>query len=123
MELVADRIRIRQVLINVVANAVKFTEKGGVTLCAIRHPEEHMLRLQVRDTGIGIPQNKLELIFESFSQVDTSTTRKTGGTGLGLPISRRLVEMHGGRMWAESTNIPGKGSVFTIELPFEAKNY
>jgi signal transduction histidine kinase len=60
------------------------------------------------------------MVFESFSQVDTSTTRKAGGTGLGLPISRRLVEMHGGRLWAESTGKPGEGSAFIVELPFEA---
>ncbi|HID84738.1 MAG TPA: ATP-binding protein [Anaerolineales bacterium] len=58
-----------------------------------------------------------EYIFEAFSQVDTSTTRKVGGTGLGLPISRRLAEMHGGRLWAESTGVPGEGSVFYLELP------
>jgi signal transduction histidine kinase len=120
INLVADRVRIRQVLINVVANAVKFTEKGGITLCVIQLPDERKLHLQIRDTGIGIPTDKLELIFESFSQVDTSTTRKAGGTGLGLPISRRLVEMHGGRLWAESSGVPGQGSVFNIELPFEA---
>jgi signal transduction histidine kinase len=120
MNLVADRVRIRQVLINVVANAVKFTEKGGITLCVVQYPEERKLHLQIRDTGIGIPPDKLETVFESFSQVDTSTTRKAGGTGLGLPISRRLVEMHGGRLWAESSGINGQGSVFIIELPFEA---
>ncbi|RPJ44654.1 MAG: ATP-binding protein, partial [Chloroflexi bacterium] len=98
----------------------KFTEKGGITLCAVQYSEERKLHLQIRDTGIGVPANKLEHIFESFSQVDTSTTRKAGGTGLGLPISRRLVEMHGGRLWAESTGINGQGSVFNIELPFEA---
>lgn len=120
MNLIADRVRIRQVLINVVANAVKFTEKGGITLCATQFPEEQRLLLQIRDTGIGIPKEKLETIFDSFSQVDTSTTRKAGGTGLGLPISRRLVEMHGGRLWAESAGAVNQGSVFYIELPFDA---
>ncbi len=121
--LVADRVRIRQVLINVVANAVKFTEKGGITLCAVQFPEEQKLRLEIKDTGIGIPTNKLENIFDSFSQVDTSTTRKAGGTGLGLPISRRLVEMHGGRLWAESQGAVGQGSVFVIELPFDCSKH
>ncbi len=123
MILVADRVRIRQVLINVVANAVKFTEKGGITLCVMQFPEEQKIHLQIRDTGIGIPKDKLEAIFDSFSQVDTSTTRKAGGTGLGLPISRKLVEMHGGRLWAESTGSGGTGSIFTIELPFDASKH
>jgi signal transduction histidine kinase len=120
MDLIADRIRIRQVMINIVSNAVKFTERGGITIRVVQNPEERKLHLVVQDTGIGIPPDKLEMIFESFSQVDTSTTRKVGGTGLGLPISRRLVEMHGGRLWAESTGKPGEGSAFNIELPFEA---
>jgi signal transduction histidine kinase len=77
--------------------------------------------ITVRDTGLGIPATHLESIFQEFTQVDTSTTRKVGGTGLGLPISRRLIEMHGGRLWAESTGIPGEGSTFYIELPLEAR--
>ena len=76
--------------------------------------------ITVKDTGIGIPADKLEAIFQEFTQVDTSTTRKAGGTGLGLPISRRLVEMHGGRLWAESTGVDGEGSTFFVELPIEA---
>ncbi len=115
LELDADRIRLRQVLINVVGNAVKFTETGGITIGAKRDGEN--LLIQVRDTGIGIPADKLESVFEAFSQVDSSTTRKSGGTGLGLPISRRLIEMHGGRLWAESRGLPGEGTVFNIELP------
>jgi len=63
----------------------------------------------------------LEKIFQEFSQVDSTTTRKAGGTGLGLPISRKLVEMHGGRMWAESANVPGEGSTFYVEIPVEAQ--
>ena len=77
--------------------------------------------ITVKDTGIGIPPDKLEAVFQEFTQVDTSTTRKAGGTGLGLPISRRLVEMHGGRLWAESTGIEGEGSTFFVELPVEAR--
>jgi signal transduction histidine kinase len=76
--------------------------------------------ITVKDTGIGIAPNQLESIFQEFAQVDTSATRKVGGTGLGLPISRRLVEMHGGRLWAESTGIGGEGSTFHVELPLEA---
>ncbi|HZM24215.1 MAG TPA: ATP-binding protein, partial [Anaerolineales bacterium] len=65
--------------------------------------------------------DQLEDVFQEFSQVDTSTTRKVGGTGLGLPISRRLVEMHGGRLWAESTGVNGEGSTFFVEMPLEAR--
>jgi signal transduction histidine kinase len=75
--------------------------------------------MKFADTGIGIPPDKLEMIFEAFSQVDSTTTRKMGGTGLGLPISRRLVEMHGGKLWAESTGVPGEGSVFILQLPIQ----
>jgi signal transduction histidine kinase len=77
--------------------------------------------ISVTDTGLGIPPEKLEAVFQEFIQVDTSSTRKVGGTGLGLPISRRLVEMHGGRLWAESTGIAGEGSVFYVEMPVEAR--
>ena len=77
--------------------------------------------IKVRDNGIGIPPAHLESIFQEFTQVDTSTTRKVGGTGLGLPISRKLIEMHGGRIWAESSGIPGEGSILFVELPLEAQ--
>jgi PAS domain S-box-containing protein len=117
VELLADRVRLRQVMINLIGNAIKFTEQGGITLQAARH--DGKVHIAVRDTGLGIPPNKLDLIFEAFSQVDTSTTRKAGGTGLGLPISRRLIELHGGHLWAESTGVPGEGSAFFIELPLE----
>ncbi len=115
LTLVADPVRLRQVLINVMGNAIKFTEAGEVTVSAERVGER--VRIEVRDTGIGIPPDKLETIFEAFSQVDTSTTRKAGGTGLGLPISRNLIELHGGRMWAESPGLPGSGCRMIIELP------
>jgi hypothetical protein len=104
-------------MINLIGNAIKFTEQGGITLQAARR--NGTVHIAVRDTGLGIPPNKLDLIFEAFSQVDTSTTLKAGGTGLGLPISRRLIELHGGRLWAESTGVPGEGSTFFIELPLE----
>lgn len=120
LEIVADETRIKQVLINVVNNAIKFTESGYIAVHAARQSPDQVL-ITVTDTGIGIPADHLEKIFQEFSQVDTSTTRKVGGTGLGLPISRRLVEMHGGRMWAESAGIPGQGSVFYIQLPIEAR--
>jgi len=115
--IMADSVRMRQVLINVVGNSIKFTDDGSVTIHA--HRDGDIIGIRVVDTGIGIPPNKLESIFEAFTQVDTSTTRKVGGTGLGLPISRRLVELHDGRLWAESTGVTGEGSVFCIELPID----
>jgi signal transduction histidine kinase len=120
-EINADRVRLRQVFINIVSNAVKFTEKGGIEINTVRFPAEQKLIITFKDSGMGIPKEMLETIFESFSQVNTSTTRQVGGTGLGLPISRKLIEMHGGKMWAESAGIPGEGSTFLVELPFEAQ--
>ncbi len=83
--------------------------------------QDEQVMIIVRDTGIGIPPDKLEAVFQEFTQVVTSSTRKAGGTGLGLPISRRLGEMHGGHLWAESSGINGEGSTFFVELPLEAK--
>jgi signal transduction histidine kinase len=107
-------------MINLVNNSIKFTEKGRIGICAKPIDGARVL-ITVKDTGIGIPPEHLEAIFQEFTQVDTSSTRKVGGTGLGLPISRRLVEMHGGRVWAESTGIPGEGSTLFVELPIEAR--
>jgi signal transduction histidine kinase len=117
----ADHVRIRQILINLIGNAIKFTEKGGITIelercLAGTEVAEDRVQVRIKDTGIGIPKEKLEDIFEAFSQVDNSTTRKAGGTGLGLPISRRLVELHGGRLWAESAGV-GEGTTLVLELP------
>lgn len=120
LDIIADDTRISQVMINLVNNSIKFTETGQVTLSTSALGNDKIL-IKVKDTGLGIPADHLEKIFQEFSQVDTSTTRKVGGTGLGLPISRRLVEMHGGRMWAESTGITGEGSTFYVELLREAK--
>jgi signal transduction histidine kinase len=122
--LIGDPARLRQVLINLIGNAIKFTEQGEVIVRVERDPENAAagaLRFAVCDTGIGVPEETRELIFAPYSQVDTSTTRKAGGTGLGLPISRRLIEMHGGRLWVESTGMPGEGSTFFAELPIVAK--
>jgi PAS domain S-box-containing protein len=108
-----DSTRLRQVVINLVGNAIKFTADGEVAVkvqVEARDGHDCILRLTVSDTGIGIPEEKHELIFAPFSQADTSTTRKYGGTGLGLTISTRLVEMMGGRIWVESE--VGKGSQF-----------
>jgi signal transduction histidine kinase len=120
MAIIADQFRIRQILLNLVGNALKFTDSGGITLFAESWADTILVRVQ--DTGIGIPPEKLETIFEAFSQVDNSTTRKAGGTGLGLPISRRLVEMHGGRLWAVSNGVAGEGSTLCLELPVEARS-
>jgi CheY-like chemotaxis protein len=109
----ADPTRIRQIILNLVANACKFTDEGTVTLRAFTDDEK--LTISISDTGIGIPQDKLGNIFEEFTQVDASTTRKVGGTGLGLPISRHFVEMHKGQIWVESS--PGKGSTFSFFIP------
>jgi two-component system, sensor histidine kinase and response regulator len=110
---VGDPARLRQVIINLLANAIKFTERGEVGLTVeVDHQGEDGLGLHfmVADTGVGIPQDKLETIFESFTQVDSSVTRKYGGTGLGLTISQRIVELMGGRIWVESQL--GAGSTF-----------
>ncbi|MGB7133686.1 MAG: response regulator [Acidobacteriaceae bacterium] len=114
-----DPNRLRQIILNLVGNAVKFTEKGEVAVkvqTELVEDNNWTLHFTVRDTGVGIATEKLESIFESFIQADTSTTREFGGTGLGLTISRRLVEMMGGRIWAEST--PGKGSCFNFTARF-----
>ncbi len=119
IEILADVTRLRQVMINLVNNSIKFTDQGHISIRADELPDDQVM-ISVKDTGIGIPPEHLESIFQEFSQVDTSTTRKVGGTGLGLPISRRLIELHGGKMWAESKNVPGEGSVFKVVLPRQA---
>jgi PAS domain S-box-containing protein len=111
--LVGDPGVLRQIIVNLVGNAIKFTEHGEVNVRVERESEEERrecLHFTVQDTGIGIPVESQTRIFDAFAQADTSTTRRYGGTGLGLTISRRLVEMMGGRIWLEST--PGKGSAF-----------
>lgn len=119
VQISADKIRIRQVMINLVNNAIKFTEHGKISIRAAC--EDNHVLISVKDTGIGIPHDHLDSVFQEFTQVDTSTTRKAGGTGLGLPISRRLIEMHGGKLWAESSGINGEGSIFYVFLPIEAR--
>ena len=109
--------RLRQLLMNLVGNAIKFTKVGGVTIEAeLRKPTaDGELAVRVVDTGIGIPKNKLDAIFDPFVQADTSVTREFGGTGLGLTISRRIAEGLGGRLEVQSE--PGRGSVFTVRIP------
>ena len=109
----ADPLRIGQVLLNLLSNAIKFTENGSVTLSA-SHDGEHLL-FQVRDTGIGMSAAEIAKVFAPFEQADNSITRKFGGTGLGLTITHRIVELMGGTLRAESE--PGKGSVFEVRLP------
>ncbi|HET6771127.1 MAG TPA: PAS domain S-box protein [Actinomycetota bacterium] len=124
--LVGDPTRVRQIMINLLNNAVKFTERGEVVLTVGADPlrddgsvnegrRPYRLHFAVRDTGIGIPEDRMERLFESFSQVDPSTTRRYGGTGLGLAISKRLAEQMGGTMWAESKTGEGSTFHFTIE--------
>ncbi|HTP09492.1 MAG TPA: response regulator, partial [Anaerolineae bacterium] len=111
----ADQTRVRQIILNLVSNAAKFTEHGSIRLSMMAMPKEVLI--SVTDTGIGIPPDKLEHIFEEFTQVDASTTRKYGGTGLGLAITRRFVDLHKGRIWVESQ--VGIGSTFNFTLPRE----
>jgi PAS domain S-box-containing protein len=116
-----DEARLRQVLLNLLSNAVKFTEKGEVVVLVEAEPTgsgSYRLELAVRDTGIGIPRERMDKLFTSFSQVDASTTRRYGGTGLGLAISKRLVDLMGGTIVVESEE--GRGSTFRIALPVDA---
>ena len=116
-EIISDVTRVRQILFNLLSNAIKFTNAGDVTVSAAAvstGPNLVELRFSVVDTGIGIPHDRLDRLFQSFSQVDASTTRRFGGSGLGLAISRRLVELLGGRISVESE--PGKGSRFTFTI-------
>lgn len=134
VSIVTDAARLRQILVNLLSNAVKFTERGEVSVSvevesasSARPPEPVeppaaeptgvVLHFAVKDTGIGISQDKIEHLFRPFSQLDTSITRRYGGTGLGLAISKRLLELMGGRIWVESEGISGRGSVFHFTLP------
>ena len=118
--LVGDPTRLRQLIVNLVGNSIKFTEFGAINLnteVESRAGDECTLRISVSDTGIGIPREKQEMIFESFAQADGSTTRRFGGTGLGLTISRQLVELMAGRIWVESEL--GRGSTFHFTCRFK----
>jgi PAS domain S-box-containing protein len=118
--LVGDITRLRQILVNLISNAVKFTHHGEVLVHVDGSPADggrYRLHFAVRDTGIGIPSDRLPHLFQSFAQVDSSTTRKYGGTGLGLAITRRLAELMGGTAWAESE--PGVGSTFHVTVELE----
>ena len=122
--LVGDPNRLKQVLLNLIGNAIKFTEKGQVVLRVIRDPEIKQpgaLLFMVSDSGIGIPSDKIESVFERFVQADSSTTRKYGGSGLGLTISKRFVELMGGRIRVESTE--GQGSTFSFTARFTVQSH
>ena len=116
---VGDVTRLRQILVNLLSNSVKFTETGEVVISVsgqMRDQHQYLLHFSVRDTGMGIPSDRVDRLFQSFSQVDASTTRRFGGTGLGLAISKQLSELMGGTMWVESTGIPGQGSTFHFTI-------
>ena len=118
-----DPTRLKQVLVNLVGNGMKFTQQGAVTVTVRHHwPQngENRFRFEVRDTGIGIPQDRQGILFNAFSQMDASTTRQYGGSGLGLAISRKLVETMGGEIGVES--LPGMGSLFWFEVPLALGN-
>jgi PAS domain S-box-containing protein len=116
-----DPMRLRQIILNLCSNAVKFTDRGGIEICVACEPDHasdiETVILKVKDTGIGIPPDKLETVFEKFTQADSSINRKYGGTGLGLNITKTLVEAMKGSISVEST--PGAGSVFTVTLPLK----
>ena len=129
--IVGDVTRLRQILVNLITNAVKFTARGEVVISVTadapqgseseqalepRAPAPVTLHFSVRDTGLGIPPERMDRLFQSFSQLDASTTRQYGGTGLGLAISKRLAELMGGTMWVESDGVPGRGSTFHFTL-------
>jgi CheY-like chemotaxis protein len=113
-----DLLRFKQIVLNLLGNAIKFTEQGSITISAqlvSQQDQQGTLRLDVRDTGIGMSRDVLDRIFDTFTQADSSTTRTYGGSGLGLTICRRLVKLMGGRIWVDS--LPGVGSCFHVELP------
>lgn len=117
-----DPTRLRQILMNLVGNAIKFTHQGSVTVevDTVERSGQHLCRFRVRDTGIGIPADKLDAIFESFTQADSSTSRQYGGTGLGLAISKRLATLMGGTIAVQST--VGQGTEFSVLLPLPEGN-
>ncbi|NVO05744.1 MAG: PAS domain S-box protein [Rhodoferax sp.] len=117
-EVIGDPVRLRQILTNLCDNAIKFTAEGGVyvRLGSVPTATGHELQITVRDTGLGIPADKQQGVFEAFSQADTSTTRRFGGTGLGLTICARLVALMGGRIWLESTEGVGSSFHFTLQV-------
>jgi len=122
--IVGDPVRLRQIIVNLVGNAIKFTDEGEVVLSVEKESgadSQVQLHFSVSDTGVGIPEDKLDRLFKAFSQVDSSTTRKYGGTGLGLAISSQLVQMMNGQIWVESQ--PGQGSTFHFTGQFGVSHH
>ena len=115
----SDRQKVKQIILNLLSNALKFTHQGGVTIAARRNAADRTLTLSVTDTGIGIAGTDQDRIFEDFRQLDNSPTRAYGGTGLGLSICRRLAQMLGGRISVQSQ--VGKGSTFVLTLPTKGR--
>src|SRR5690606_16203930 len=114
----SDMTRVRQILSNLLSNAAKFTENGTVSIISRRYQDTtgvEWVEMQVKDTGIGMTRDQQDKVFSEFTQADASTTRKYGGTGLGLPISRHFAEMMGGTIRVSS--VVGEGSVFTVTMP------
>ena len=115
----SDRQKVKQIILNLLSNALKFTHHGSVTIAARRNVRERTVTLSVTDTGIGIAGADQDRIFEDFRQLDNSPTRPYGGTGLGLSICKRLAQMIDGRISVQST--VGKGSTFTLTLPLKSR--
>ena len=107
---IGDPTKLRQLLLNLIGNAIKFTNEGGIIVRVRPTEEEDRIHFTVEDTGIGIPTDRIDTIFDSFTQADNTITRKYGGTGLGTTISKEIVQLMGGRIWVESE--PGMGSRF-----------
>jgi signal transduction histidine kinase len=112
-DLTNDQTKLRQILFNMLSNAAKFTKKGTVTLAISKDKSD--IKFAVRDTGIGMNEEQLGKVFEEFTQADTSTSKDYGGTGLGLPISKKMTEMMGGKMDVDSKE--GEGTTFSITIP------
>lgn len=115
----SDRTKLKQILINLISNSIKFTSEGGVFVDLVRAPGTSRFTIRVRDTGIGIKAGDIPQLFQEFRQLDASSTRQYGGTGLGLVISRKFAQLMGGDVNVES--VPGSGSVFAIDLPLESE--
>ncbi|MDI6735732.1 MAG: ATP-binding protein [bacterium] len=114
----ADPVRFKQIIYNLLSNAIKFTPEGG-TVNVNAGLVDEKVQISVQDTGIGIAREHYEKVFEEFEQIDSAYARQCAGTGLGLPLTKKLIELHGGKIWLESE--PGKGSTFTFTIPRQPK--
>jgi len=116
--LTADPVRFKQILYNLLSNAVKFTPAGGQVTLAAHPAEDAFVEIAVTDTGIGIKAEDLPRLFQEFVQLEAAATKRHEGTGLGLALTKRLVELHGGKIWAESKG-EGKGTTFRVRVPLD----